>query len=91
MVFNAIVTLLLGLIQLILTPIPNIPALPSAISNGASWVTTTIGSVIGVIDWVLGAPLVTAAVGVILGILAFEWAYHPVMWVLKKIPFLNIK
>lgn len=70
--------------------LPSVPATPDSIVSGGEWVTNTIASVISVLQYVYTAPLLTAIILVIVGILAFESIYHLVMWVVRKIPFLNI-
>jgi hypothetical protein len=79
------------MIRVIMLPFPTLPAIPSAISTAGAWVTDTIASVTSVLQMIYGSTLLTAIVLVIVGIFGFETVYHLVLWVLKKIPVINIK
>jgi len=71
--------------------LPTIPATPQAVVDGGNWVITTIGGVMGILNMLFTPTLMAAVVLIAIGIFNFEWIYHSVMWVLKKIPILNIK
>jgi hypothetical protein len=91
MIFNFMINILIGTVKLILGILPNVVATPQAIVDGGDWVITTISGVISVLSMVLSAPLLAACVVVIIGMFTFEWIYHSVMWILRKIPMVNIK
>jgi hypothetical protein len=54
-------------------------------------VTTTITSVISILSMLLSPTLLAACVVIILGMLNFQWIYHSVLWVIRKVPVINIK
>jgi len=90
-IIEFIVWSLTSVVQLVLGILPNVPATPQPIIDGGAWVIDTIAGVISVLTMVYGQALLTAIVVVIVGILGFEQIYHTAMWVIRKIPFINVK
>jgi len=91
MIFTSIIILLIGLWNLIFYIIPTLPAMPTAITDGTAWFFTTIGSVVSILNYIFTAPLLAAAITVILAVLTWDGIYWPILWVVKKIPWINIK
>jgi hypothetical protein len=85
------ISVMIGFVKVVLGILPNVPATPSAIVDGGNWVTSTIGGVISVLSMLLTPALLAAVVLVIVGLINFQWIYHTVMWVVRKIPMVNIK
>jgi hypothetical protein len=75
----------------VLSVLPDVPPTPQAVIDGGQWVISTIGGVIGILNMIYTPAIMTAVVVIAVGIFNFEWLYHSVMWVLKKIPMINIK
>jgi hypothetical protein len=91
MIFNFIIHSMLLMVQSIFSILPTIPATPTAITSGAGWVTDQIVSIISILRMVYGSALLSAIVVILIAILNFEWIYHTSMWIIRKIPVLNIK
>ena len=91
MIIEFIVNSLISVLKTVFSPLPNVPATPSAIVSGATWVTTTISGVVSLLRYVYGDALFTAIIVVVVALLNFEWIYHSLMWVVRKIPMVNIK
>lgn len=91
MITDFMITILTGSVQLILGVLPDVADTPSAIVDGGDWIIDQITSVISVLSMVLTPALLTATIVVAVGMLLFDNIYHGVMWVLRKIPILNIK
>jgi hypothetical protein len=91
MIFTGIIIALLAVWNLILSVIPTIPATPTAITSGGTWVINTITGVVALLNWIFTPTLLAAFVVVFIAIMGFEQIYHTTMWVVKKIPFLSIK
>jgi len=69
---------------------PTIPAIDPSIVTAGNWITTTIGSGAAFAQFLYGTTLLTALIGISISIWAFEPIYHAVMWVIHKVPFLNV-
>lgn len=91
MIFTFMITSLISLVKTILSVMPTIPATPSAIVTGATWITDMVGTVASVLQMIYSPALMTAIVLIIVAIFGFDTLYHTVMWVLRKIPMINIK
>lgn len=91
MIINFIVDSMLSVLKLIFGILPNVPAIPTAISDGGTWITDQISSVIGVLNMVYGQTLMAAIMVVVIAMFSFDWVYHTAMWIIRKIPVINIK
>lgn len=71
--------------------VPNVPATPTAVEDGADWVITTVAGISSVFQQIYSPALLTALIAMVLVLFNFERVYFLVLWVLKKIPAINIK
>ena len=69
----------------------NLPDTPIAITQSMTWFINVIAGVFGIFNWVLTPPIVGAVIFVMLFMSSQQVAWTFIMWVVKKIPFLNIK
>ena len=90
MIIAWLLSVVIDVLEATLGILPNVPATPAAIVTGGDWVISTVDSVISVLKMIYGGPLLIAITVVIIGIFTFEWIYHTVLWVIHKLPFLNI-
>jgi hypothetical protein len=91
MIFTILVIGMLELVKLILGILPDAPATPSAVTSGGSWVTDQVGSVISVLNYVFTPALMTAVMVVVVAMFTWEYIYAAAMWLIRKIPMINIK
>lgn len=91
MIIDALLHGILGIVTNIVSVFPTLPSIDPAIVTATSWVTTTLGQGASFAQFLYGTTLFDAIIGVLIAIWAFEPIYHGVMWVLKKIPFINVK
>ena len=91
MIVDGLIHVLLGVVTTIVSVFPTLPAIDPSIVTAGNWVTTTLGQGASFAQFLYGTALFNAIIAVLIAIWAFEPIYHGVMWVLKKIPFLNIK
>ena len=91
MILDAILSALIGVVQLIFGVFPDLPDIPTAISDGGDWAIDTIGGAVGFLTVLYSAPILAAIVVILIGLLAFDQIYWLALWVIKKIPIINIK
>jgi hypothetical protein len=91
MIINFMIVTLITLVKSIFFIFPTLPATPSAVSSAGAWVTDTIASVTSVLQMIFGSTLLTAIILVIVGIFGMETIYNTIMWILRKIPVINVK
>jgi hypothetical protein len=90
MIFNGVFNILFGFIGGIFALLPSFPAIDSNISSAGTYIVGLASQGAAVSQYLLSTALYDAVVAVLALIWVFEPAYHGVMWVLRKIPFLNI-
>lgn len=91
MIINGLVHAVIGLVTSIMSVFPTLPSIDPSIVSAGNWITTMLGQGASFAQFLYGATLFNALIAVLVAIWAFEPIYHGVMWVIKKIPFLNIK
>lgn len=91
MIIEYLIYALLGVVKLLFGILPDLPDTPETIVNGGDWIIETIGGVISVLTFFLSPALMVACMFVIVAMFTFEHVYHGLMWILRKIPILNIK
>jgi hypothetical protein len=91
MIFTLMIVGLIALVQLIFGVLPNAPATPQSVIDGGAWITDQIGSVIAVLNYVFGATLLAAIMVVVIAMFTWEYIYAASMWIIRKIPMINIK
>jgi hypothetical protein len=92
MILQAILDAFVWLIEhTIFAIIPDFGPASPAITSGGDWLLNNLGNAIAIIYWALSPPLAIAISTVLLAVFLFEFVYHPIMWIIKKLPFLGIK
>ena len=90
MIFTSILVVLFAVIKGLMF-FPNVPPAPAALTSMATWLIDLIATAVEIMDLVYSPVLMIMMAGVFLGLFAFENVYYSIMWIIKKIPFLNIK
>lgn len=90
MIFTLIVVGLIALVQLILGVLPNAAATPQTVIDGGQWIIDSIASVIAVLNYVYGSVLLAAIMVVVIAMFTWEYVYAAIMWLIRKIPAINI-
>lgn len=90
MIVELLLTMLFGIFKLLTTPI-NIPSLPESIHDIFTLILDYITNGINIANVFFPMEYFGVLFGIILAIDAGVAIYHFVMWVIKKIPMLNIK
>jgi hypothetical protein len=86
MIFEFFLSAIIFVVEAILTLIPNVPAVPSAISSAGTWVTTQIANSMSFLTMIYGGVLLTAIILVIIAMFSFEFLYFILLWVVRKLP-----
>lgn len=79
-----------GLVNLVFSILPNLPDLPDTAYNSINSFFDLIFNYMGLIDIFVPLQHIRILVPLVLIVVNFEHIYNLVMWVLKKIPMLNI-
>lgn len=91
MVLEAILKIVLSILKIIFTPLPALPSLPSSFTNAIDTFFNFIFNSANLIDLFVRIDTLKVIGGLVLTAIAFEQIYIFAMFILKKIPMLNIK
>lgn len=91
MVVTFIIHSMLSLIQTVLGVLPNVPATPQAVIDGGTWIVNQVAGVVSLLNVIFSSTLMTATIVIVVAMFTFEWIYHTVMWIVRKIPMINVK
>jgi hypothetical protein len=91
MILEWVITIINGLIGLVLSAIPALPAMSTDIVTAIDATINSVRSSVAVMTFIFSAPLVIAIFATALALMSFEYAYISTMWVLRKIGILNIR
>lgn len=86
MVLELVWETLKALVMVVLGILPDLPDMPSAIAAAAQSVTNWFQTTHDILVILLGQSFMSAAMVIIVGLFTFEYIYHGVMWVVKKLP-----
>ena len=85
MITEAILNAFQSVVTFILTLLPNIPAMPTGISDAANGLINSIAQVIGVISYIYTPVMLVFVFTLLLAVLGFDLIYKFVLWVLHKV------
>lgn len=88
--FNAIINVFTKITDFIFSFL-NFPAVPVELSNAVSFVFEKISSGMGIVNFFLPIEQIKPALVCFLAIFTIEHSFTLIMFVIRKIPFLNIK
>ena len=69
----------------------NFPAVPPELVNAVNWVFDLMGQGMRIVDFFLPLSAVRSRLGLVFAVYSAIHLYKLAMWVLRKIPFLNVK
>lgn len=91
MIFTFLLTVFLALVMGLFDILPNVPQIAPEIESAGSAVIDFVGNGTTVLSVIFGEALLAAAVVAILSMFFFSHIYFSVLWILKKIPMINVK
>lgn len=91
MIFEALLNMVLSVLQTAFSVLPDLPDMPEAITGAMTAFYGMLELPIEYVQWWLSEPLFVAVITVLIAIWQFENVYHFTMFLIKKIPFINVK
>lgn len=91
MIISLLLVTVTGLINLIFGILPDIPQIPSELSSMVDSFFDLIFANAGLVGFFVPLNVAKIALPIAIIIINFEHIYSLVMWVVKKIPMLNLK
>jgi hypothetical protein len=90
MIFLFLIKVILGLITGVFYILPSLPAMPSAVVTAGDWTATQITGAISILNMIYGTTLLAGMMVIIIAMFSFELIYRSSMFVLHKVPFINV-
>lgn len=90
MIISTLLEMIFGLFKLVFNILPNLPPL-SFLNTLLTFVNDILSQGIGLLCFFIRPTTLITGLTIFGLIIAFKYSYGFVMWVLSKIPFLNIK
>ena len=87
MIFNLLITIVLGLINLLFAWVPALPSVPEQFRNSVSSFFDLLFSNSGLVPFFLPMDVVRIAIPIILILINFKYIYSIFMWLIKKLPW----
>lgn len=90
MIFDFIIAFYYTLITTILDPLPNIPDFPAVVQNSIDYIFGMVEQTLNILYYFIGREFLIGFSIIALAIVLFENIYHFIMYIIRKIPFVNI-
>jgi hypothetical protein len=90
-IFTILISGVMSLLATIFSALPTLPAMSTTITGLTTSLMAFIETPLNVLKGLLGQSFFIAVSTLLIGLFAFEWIYHGIMWILRKIPILAIK
>lgn len=90
MIFTTLFNMVLGVVKGILSILPAFPATPTFIVTGVATLFTWLSGGLEFLSFFVRLNTIVTLAPLVILIAEGEDIYHMVMWVLKKLPFVNI-
>lgn len=90
MILRLLMELVIGLLELVFGWV-SFPPMPEAVTSACEIVFTSVESAMGILWLIVPRELVLVILPIVLVVENFDMMYSIIMWILKKIPFLNMK
>jgi len=91
MITYGIIFLLIAIVKGLFFILPTLPVTPAEVITSGQWVIDQIVGTVSFLRMLFSTPLLIAIMVVVVGMHTYPIVYHGIMWILKKIPMLNIK
>lgn len=90
MILESLMTVISSLISLCFSLLPNIPKMPSAVTNTLTHVTTIITDNLGLLECVIRPQTLLVVIPLLVVVINIEHIWNVIWWILRKIPMLSI-
>ena len=90
MILKLLMELVIGLLELVFGWV-SFPPMPDAVVNATDFLFTHMKNSIGLLWMIVPRDLVVIILPIVLIVENFEKLYGAIMWILRKIPFLNMQ
>lgn len=79
------------LLTTVFSILPNLAPMPPQIIAACDWLIDMVGHSAGILKYIYTPVMFNLIVGLVISLLLFDQIYHLGMWIIKKIPVINVK
>lgn len=90
MIIELFFDLIAMMLHVVFLPLPNLPGFNNELLNSMTQFINLIFDNVGLLGFFIRIDTIKTIVPLLILVLNFDHIYHLVMWILRKIPFLNI-
>lgn len=91
MIISALLSVIGGILNFLFNLLPDLPQLPSLIITTINNVVNLIFDNVSVIGFFIPLNVVKVLIPLVIIVVNFRYIYGIIMWIIKKIPLLNLK
>lgn len=91
MIIDIIINIIFEIQMFFIDLLPSLPPIPESIQDGGDFIIGIAEQVGGVLSMIYTESMLAALFAITVALIAFEPLYHSTMWILKKVPMINIK
>lgn len=86
MIIKLLINVIFGLVKLLFTPLPNLPAIPQEIMTKVTNVFNVIFNNLNLMPIFVRVSTLQQILPILIIVLSFKHIYHIVLWIIHKIP-----
>lgn len=91
MIFEALINMFVSVTTTLFSVLPSLPSTPESLVTATTSIVSYFAPGVYLLRYLFGTVLLNVALGVFMAVFVFEKGYTIVMFVLRKLPFINIK
>jgi len=91
MILDVILNAIDSLITTVFSILPTLPPTPPQIIAAGDWLINMVSQATGLLKYLYTPTLFNIITVLVVALLLFEQIYHLGMWIIKKIPIINVK
>jgi hypothetical protein len=91
MILETLVSIFYNVITTAFSVIPNAPPTPPTLVNASDTIAQYMGAASTYLNYLFGRDFLLIIIPIIIATFTFRHIYHFTMFVLKKVPFINVK
>jgi len=91
MIIEALWNMIVEVTTTLFSVMPSLPEMPEAIIDGADAILNLGEQAVWFLQYIFSPIFLNAVIGILVALFVFEKGYTMIMFVLKKIPFINLR
>ena len=86
MIFEYVILAITTIINFVLGLLPTLPPMPTVVTDATTFLLGIIENASGALSYLYSETLFDAIIVMMIALFTFEYLYHMIMWLIRKIP-----